>query len=358
MWLPRLASLGHEVIASGALSFSGAPLEWEGFTVLPGWRDLATGNDIIGEHYRQTRADLLITLCDSFVLQPEVLGQMRAMCWTPVDTYPCDPKEAAVLATAGAIPVAMSRFGENALREAGLSPVYVPHGIDTTVFSPGDRAAGRRAAGLGLDTFIIGINSANRDAIRKGFAEQFRAFAIFRERHPGSVLMVHSSVSEKTALNLQSIAVSCGLGDDVLFPDQYEYATGQISAAQMAGWYRMLDVLSNCSYGEGFGLPVIEAQACGIPVVVTDCSAMTELCGAGWKVPGDPFWVPLHSGWWKRPDVPSVVAAYEAAWQAREDGTALGGKAREFALGYDADLVLHKHWQPALEQAAAGQGGK
>ena len=38
----------------------------------------------------------------------------------------------------------------------------------------------------------------------------------------------------------------------------------------MAGWYRSLDVLSACSYGEGFGLPILEAQACGSPAIVTD----------------------------------------------------------------------------------------
>ena len=48
---------------------------------------------------------------------------------------------------------------------------------------------------------------------------------------------------------------------------------------------------------------------------------MTELCGAGWLVSGTPFWAPDHGAMWVRPDVADIDAAYEAAWQAREDGT-------------------------------------
>ena len=88
----------------------------------------------------------------------------------------------------------------------------------------------------------------------------------------------------------------------------------------MAAWYNGLDVLSLCSYGEGFGLPLIEAQACGIPVVTTDASAMSELCGAGWLVSGTPFWTDGHQSWWVRPDAADITNAYEMAWQARENG--------------------------------------
>ena len=72
--------------------------------------------------------------------------------------------------------------------------------------------------------------------------------------------------------------------------------------------------------GKVSGCPLIEAQACGIPVITTDASAMSELCGAGWLVSGTPFWTDGHQAWWVRPDVSDIEQAYEFAWQAREDG--------------------------------------
>jgi glycosyltransferase involved in cell wall biosynthesis len=48
--------------------------------------------------------------------------------------------------------------------------------------------------------------------------------------------------------------------------------------------YREGDVLVAPSRWEGFGLPLYEAQACGIPVITTDHPPMNE-CGASWLIP-------------------------------------------------------------------------
>ena len=327
-------------------------MNWNGITVLPGWRD-GIGNDILLDHYRRSEADVLITLCDAYMLAPEMLSEMNVAHWLPVDCYPMNFRDQASMNQTGALPIAMSQFGRDQLKSAGFSPRYIPHAIDITTFSPpANHKKQRESIGLSDNTFVVGLNAYNKDVMRKAFGEQMLAFAAFRKRHPDSMLLVHSAVAEPTAVDLQALAHACGIEKAILFPDQYSYAVGTMTAENMASWYGALDVLTNCSYGEGFGLPILEAQATGTPVVVTDASSMTELCGSGWLVPGDKFWVPAHRGWWMRPDVSSMTAAYESAWQARENGTmpALREKARQFALKYDADVVLKECFAPVLDE--------
>ncbi len=355
--VPRIAELGHEIIISAPYSFGGMPLTWEGHIVEGAVRDQC-GNDILTARYKYHQADLLITLCDPFGLTgcARELASLSAAHWFPVDCDPLGEADVTVLRDGQAIPIAMSRFGQRVLRNEGADPLYVPHCVDAALFRPGDPMAYREGAEISESTFVVGINAMNRDKIRKGLAEQMMAFAAFHARHPDSVLTMHTAAVGQPGLNLAGMAARLGITDAVRFPDDYAYAAGLISREQLATWYQGLDILSNCSYGEGFGLPILEAQACGVPVVVTDCSSMTELCGAGWLVSGTPFWAPDSGAWWTRPDVADIDGAYEEAWQAREDGKLPKAQARAFALQYDADRVLVEWWKPALQEIEARIG--
>jgi glycosyltransferase involved in cell wall biosynthesis len=100
--------------------------------------------------------------------------------------------------------------------------------------------------------------------------------------------------------------------------------------------------------GEGFGVPIIEAQACGTPVIVTDWTSMPELVGAGWAVDGDPYYRPPSVAFWKVPAIAEIINALEQAYEKRGDQE-FRAIARNFALQYDADYVAETYWKPALE---------
>jgi alpha-1,3-rhamnosyl/mannosyltransferase len=54
----------------------------------------------------------------------------------------------------------------------------------------------------------------------------------------------------------------------------------------LAIWYNCAEVFIYPSVFEGFGLPVLEAMACGTPVIVSDASSLPEVAGnAGLCVP-------------------------------------------------------------------------
>jgi glycosyltransferase involved in cell wall biosynthesis len=120
----------------------------------------------------------------------------------------------------------------------------------------------------------------------------------------------------------------------------------------MAAWYCAMDVVSNCAYGEGFGLAAVEAQACGTPVILSDGTTGPQLQGpAKWLVKTQPYWNPVHAGWWHAPNVDSIVAAYEKAWAAR-GSSSLRDKCVRWAQRYSVEAVAPR-WDAAIDRIMA-----
>lgn len=351
----RLAKLGHEMGIFAFYGHAGAKREWEGFPVYPAGLDVH-GNDLLADHADRFGADLVIILFDAFAMNPEVIRRMPAPVWfwMPVDCEPLSRADAAALQHSGSQPVAMARFGQRMLEQDGFSPLYVPHGIDTGVYAPMDRAAARDAFHLPDDAFIIGMNVMNKDKEdRKAFWEQLSAFALLRRKHSDVLLQLHSLPHPgMSGYHLLEMAAFLGIEKDIRWANPYDLMSGNYTAGDMATWYNGLDLYSGCSLGEGFGLPLVEAQACGVPVVTTDASAMTELGQKGWLVQGEPVWQKGHSSTWTRPSIAGITAAYGKAY---DGGITARRKAaaRRFALGYDADLVAETYWRPVLAEAEA-----
>lgn len=354
LFAPRLRDLGHDVAIFALCGLQGSRIKWNGIRVYPGANDI-WGNDIAGahagNHFKQSpTAGVVITLVDVFVFNCFDARQYPVASWTPVDHDPVPPPVQKFFANTGAVPIAMSRFGEDRLRKAGLDPLYVPHGIDTAAFHPMDRREARSILGLPPDGFVVGMVAANRgNPSRKSFAEVMEAFARIRQNHPESILYLHTDkAGNQQGINLEELSRHLGIPDDaVVYCDQYNYWLS-FPAAHMRATFSAMDVLLNPSRGEGFGIPIVEAQACGTPVIVSDFTAMPELVGAGWKVRGQRIWTAMGS-WQFVPDVDDIVAQIENAYAHRGDPL-LREKARRFAMDYDAGFVTQNHWKPALAE--------
>lgn len=348
IWVPRLAAMGHEMFISSYWGLQGAPTQWNGITVLPGYGSGYCSTSL-HDHFKAVQPDLVVTLGDVWVLDANLLREMPVAHWLPSDCRPMSVADRNNVDGSGAQVIAMSRFGENRFRTAGFRPLYVPHGIETGVFKPpADRAALRETCQISDDSFVVGINGANNDAIRKALPEQMLAFAKFRQNHPEALLTLHTGVHQEGGQDLEELAENLGITDCIRVVDQYRLNAGLIQPADMADWYGMLDVLSACSYGEGFGLPIMEAQACGTPVITTKASSMTEVNPHGLWVDGEPFWNGVHKGWWTRPSVTGIAAAFEAAFEARGDVDRQ--QLRDHALEYDADVVAGQYMKPAVDE--------
>jgi glycosyltransferase involved in cell wall biosynthesis len=201
LFAPRLNALPNVDLAiSSGWGLNGGPINWGGIHVYPGedWNRTAYQWAV---HHGAGEPCTVITLMDVWPLDRELFSaidkQGRLACWVPVDHRPPPTKVVEFLRDTGAVPIAMSRFGEEQLKESGLDPLYVPHGVDTEIFKPRDRGEIRKLLNLPEDTFVVGMvaNNQGQSPARKGFSEAFMAFSIFQQTHPDARLYLHCEMS-------------------------------------------------------------------------------------------------------------------------------------------------------------------
>jgi glycosyltransferase involved in cell wall biosynthesis len=340
--------MGHEVLISTYWGISGGATQWNGMTILPGFGANYCSQSLY-QHSKFFNPNLIITLGDVWVMDPKLLSELPIAHWLPSDCRPMSQADSNVVGASGAELIAMSQFGFRNFVQAGYNPVYVPHAIDTKQFKPlPNRSVLREACGLNDEQFVIGLNQANNDAIRKAIPEQMLAFAQFADNHPEALMTLHTGVHQDGGQDLEAVAENLGILDKVRVVDQYRYAAGMITQDDLNEWYNVIDVLGATVFGEGFGLPIVEAQACGTPVITTGASSMEEVNQLGIQVTGQPFWNGVHKAWWIAPSVTQVAAAYEQAFEDRKSVDSR--KLRRFAQSYDKDKVAKKYMAPAVDE--------
>lgn len=369
----RLKRLGHEVAVACTYGQEARIGEWttpdgDKIRLYPRGYEANASNDIIHQHALHffegdPLGGWVIPILDVWSLINPLLADFNVAAWAPVDHFPVPPSVTKFFKNTNATCVAMSRFGERQFLEAGLDPVYVPLAVDTNRYKPthtidvaGDQVAARKLFKLPDAAFVVGMVAMNKGWAkdRKGFNEAFRAFGAFWKNHQNAVLFVHSEqFGAAEGQNLVELAIHSGIPEHALvWTDQYAYRLG-FPPEMMAAAYTSMDVLLAPSHGEGFCVPLVEAQACGTPVIATDFSAQPELVGpdSGWLVTGQPEWDPPQHASYIVPFIADVWEKLETAYAelskpGRADEIAVA--AVEFAAQYDADKVFAEYWAPFL----------
>jgi D-inositol-3-phosphate glycosyltransferase len=134
-------------------------------------------------------------------------------------------------------------------------------GVDHTLFSPGSRAAARRATGLGDGPVLLFVG---RIQPLKGVDVAIEALA--RLDRSDAVLVVIGGPSgadgETHLRDVRRLAADLGVAGQVVWqPPKARHA--------LSTWYRAADIVVVPSRSESFGLVALEAAACGVPVVAT-----------------------------------------------------------------------------------------
>lgn len=356
---PMLRDLGHDVAYLAAFGLHGAQQQFNGFPVFPGGMD-GFGNDAIKPAVKQFNPDIVITLKDLWVYQPQ--SWQVPVRWCPL--VPCDhdpiPEPLVSLMRQHVYePIAYSQFGRDQLRNSGFSPGYAPHTYNPSDYFPVEDARQKLEIPDGI--FAIGMVAVNRgsDPSRKAWPQNIEAFARYTRVNPNARLFLHTHAGEhgrEGAVNLPGMLQQLGISHLVNFIDQDAYDAG-LPIEYMRTFYSGMDVVNCVSIGEGFGVPTLESQACGTPVIVGDWTASGELLFSGVAIDkADAFaYYDKQMSYVFLPQPDAVAVAFDTMHKRlMQAGTRdrLGQKALIGASAYQMDAVRDTYWKPTLDRIA------
>jgi phosphatidylinositol alpha-1,6-mannosyltransferase len=151
--------------------------------------------------------------------------------------------------------------------------IIVPNSVDLSRFTPGlkpDYLAERY--GLKGRTVLMGMARLDAREKYKGFDEVIELLPTLALTRPDIAYMICGDGTDRA--RLEAKARDLGVADRVIF-------TGWIDEAEKVDHYRLADCFLLAGWGEGFGIVLIEAMACGVPAIASNLDASSEAVGDG-----------------------------------------------------------------------------
>jgi glycosyltransferase involved in cell wall biosynthesis len=243
------------------------------------WRFLSSADLVVVEYGQAYRLLELLPLLAG--RKGRVLFDYHGV--TPAERWPAHNREAVEagarqrgLVWAADAALAHRRFTRHELGQATGFPAErsfcLGHPVDTEFFRPG--SAARPLAGLAGGPAAV-LLFVGRVAPNKRLPVLVEALARLRDVRPAVHAVVIGDAGdtyEAEARRCRELAAARGVGDRL-------HWRGQVSADELRDAYRSADVLVMPSCHEGFCIPVIEAMACGLPVVAARAAALPETVG-------------------------------------------------------------------------------
>lgn len=327
------------------------------------------GADSLGNCIASFKPDIILTLGDmwmvNFLGQPQFQKMLkeRNVKWywyLPIDEDEIPIHFVKMLKIPDKI-IAMSKAGGKALDDRGIEHDYIPHGVDTNIYKPLNKTEIKKKHGHN-DNFVIGSVARNQD--RKQIPRLIKAFALFKKDKKDAFLHLHCDCNDPAGLAKDhcggafNMLVGCiryfNIVENVGFTRGVVSYYNALSLEQMAEIYNCFDVHALATSGEGFGLPIIESIACGVPNVMTDYTTANELIsGRGELAKVKTFIYGAWGTWRAIVDEEDMAAKFEKLYQDwKSDGTLLKEYSKncvEFAAGYDWKTKVIPMWVKLLE---------
>jgi glycosyltransferase involved in cell wall biosynthesis len=257
--------------------------------------------------------------------------------------------------------IGLCKWQQKCLADLGLGSDYIYHGVNVNIFKPMDKMEARKKVGISEDSaFVFGTVAANNDKEdRKGHTRSMKAMRCFLDQNPDAkniIWLYHTVPNNPNGMPLDSIAHKFGLDNVIRFMDP-NMASTMFTEEDLAVLMNCFDVHLLCSKREGFGMPILETQACGVPNICHDFSSMTELVqGHGWLCKSLGYGLNLETtpinAETASPDVYDIAECIKGAYFNPDKVKKYGEESRKFALPFSWDNIVENHWVPILDKMA------
>ncbi len=206
----------------------------------------------------------------------------------------------------------------------------IPNGIDPKVFSPEGPTSRPRGCRKFMFLFVGGAIR------RKGIDSLLEAYKQAFDAGEDVTLVVSTGLNRAYVHNSQNALLGEFMGTPRA--PHLSILAEHLDDATLASLYRGCDAFVLPYRGEGFGMPIAEAMACGKPVVATEAGPASEFCprDCGYLIPANEVEVPeappalgeFAGEWtWFEPDVPALASAMRGIYENRDEAARRGRNA-------------------------------
>jgi len=315
---------------------------------------------------KKLNIDILITLADMWMteyISTLNIRPVRWIRWIPLDSEVMLPFWRDQIKNSD-IPVTFAKFANKLVKDTiGIEVEHISHGVNTDLFRPlniEEREKNRKGEGIKEDSFIILM--VGRNQTRKMQPYLFKAFGEFARDRKDVKLLCHFDFKGDVPVgggpplgwDLYNLMDRFNIRDKVIRTvdkEGFEYKL-DIGEDKMSKLYPIADVHYN-SGNEGFGVPAMESNACGVPNISPDYTTAKELtdngnCGVLCKY-SETWFHPICAEWCI-PDHKDLASKFELLYNNKELLKKLGENARKYAVeNYDWKIIIPK-WKALIDK--------
>ena len=252
----------------------------------------------VAQHKQPKQATIPLYGDDNKILSRQDRGEMLNDMFKRI-TKGASWKWAAVIPLDGTPPIAnwqnaidqmdykicMSRYGQKVIEKyfTGCEDsIYMPHGVDCNFFKPklNPMYGNKPLKEVVGDAFVVGCVARNQH--RKNIPQLIKGFTEFVQRNelkPSDVrLCLHMDWADAMGWKIPEFCRNYGIEEYLMPPLMGMLDNGEaLTEEGMVDLYNCMDMFVLPTAGEGFGIPTIEAMACGTPVAVTNYTTAWEI---------------------------------------------------------------------------------